>query len=105
MPTYGYGTLYEYRKSRNGKSEVVKALIGQENMNLVKQVRNQVAYLCIRNGFIMLLISLLILSLILTHSAYSNIYQKEESAKTVSNSEDFSMIIKCEKPLQIAPSL
>lgn len=105
MPTYGYGTLYEYRKSRNGTSEVVKALIGQENINLVKQVRNQVAYLCIRNGLVMLLTSLLILSLILTHSAYSNISQKEELTKIVSNSEGFSMVIKCEKPLQVAPSL
>lgn len=105
MPTYGYGTLYEYRKSKNGTSEIVKALIGQENINLVKQVRNQVAYLCIRNGFVMLLTSLLTLSSILTHSAYSNISQKEESTKTVSNNESVSMVIKCEKPMQVAPSL
>lgn len=74
MPTYGYGTLYEYLKANNGTPEIVKALIGQENMNLVKQVKNQVAYLCIRNGFVMLLFSLLLLTALLTHNAYLNMY-------------------------------
>lgn len=95
MPTYGYGTLYEYRKANNGPSEVVKALIGQENMNLVKQVRSQVAYLCIRNGFIMLLVSLLFLSAILVHNSYLNIYQEKETTEAISNDKGFGAVIKC----------
>ncbi|MGM0544572.1 MAG: hypothetical protein ACQERP_11930 [Pseudomonadota bacterium] len=105
MPTYGYGTLYEYRKKENGKSEIVKALIGQENVNLVKQVRNQVAYLCIRNGFVMLLASLLILSVILIHSAYSKVYQTEEPAKNISKNEDVVIVVKCKKSMHVVSPL
>jgi len=95
MPTHGYGTLYEYRKANNGSSEIVKALIGQENINLIKQVRNQVAYLCIRNGFIMLLVSLLLLSTILTHNAYLNIYQVKKESGSISNDKGFGVVIQC----------
>ncbi|MBF7054840.1 hypothetical protein IOC61_16190 [Halomonas sp. KAO] len=105
MPTYGYGTLYEYRKANNGTSEIVKALIGQENMNLVKQVGNQVAYMCIRNGFVMLLFSLLLLSAILTHNAYLNTYQTKETTETISNDKGFDVVIKCNKSMHFVSPL
>ncbi|CUB04734.1 hypothetical protein [Marinomonas fungiae] len=105
MPTYGYGTLYEYRKANNGPSEIVKALIGQENMNLVKQVRNQVAYMCIRNGFVMLLFSLLLLSAIITHNAYLNMYPTKETTEAISNDKGLCVVIKCNKSLHFVPPL
>lgn len=70
MPTYGYGSRFEYLKTNNEKVEIIKALIGQEKINLIKQVRNEVAYQCLRNGFIMLLLSLIIISYTSVLSAY-----------------------------------
>ncbi|MBU2874155.1 hypothetical protein [Marinobacter salexigens] len=70
MPTYGYGSRYEYLKASNERVEGIKALIGQENVNLIKQVRNEVAYQCLRNGFVMLFIALAIISYTSVLSAY-----------------------------------
>lgn len=70
MPTYGYGSRFEYLRSSNERIETIKALIGQENVNLIKQVRNEVAYQCLRNGFIMLFLALAIISYTSVLSAY-----------------------------------
>ncbi|MCB5196916.1 hypothetical protein [Deefgea salmonis] len=70
MPTYGYGSIFEYRKSKNERIEIIKALIGQENINLIKQVNNEIAYQCIRNGFIIFLIALIITSIATIQEAY-----------------------------------
>ncbi|KZM45004.1 hypothetical protein OA92_03870 [Marinomonas sp. SBI22] len=70
MPTYGYGSRFEYLKSRNERVETTKALIGQENVNLIKQVRNEVAYQCLRNGFVSLFIALIVISYTSVLNAY-----------------------------------
>lgn len=70
MPTYGYGSRYESLKASNERVESIKALIGQENVNLIKQVRNEVAYQCLRNGFVLLFVALTIISYTSTLSAY-----------------------------------
>ncbi|WP_146047885.1 hypothetical protein [Zhongshania marina] len=70
MPTYGYGSRYECLKASNERVEGIKALIGQENVNLIKQVRNEVAYQCLRNGFVMLFMALAIISYTSVLSAY-----------------------------------
>ncbi len=70
MPTYGYGSRYEYLKASNKRVECIKALIGQENVNLIKQVRNEVAYQCLRNGFVMLFFALITISYTSVLSAY-----------------------------------
>lgn len=70
MPTYGYGSRFEYLKSKNERVESIKALIGQENVNLIKQIRNEVAYQCLRNGFVMLFLALAVISYTSVLSAY-----------------------------------
>lgn len=70
MPTYGYGSKFEYLKSGNERVEIIKALIGQENINLIRQVRNEVAYQCLRNGFVMLFLALAVIGYISVISAY-----------------------------------
>ncbi len=56
FPTYGYGTdfLLSARKNKQAK---VRALAAQEKINIVRQMRNEAAYQCLRNGFFALLIS------------------------------------------------
>lgn len=71
MPTYGYGSWFEYLKSRNERVEIIKALIGQEKVNLIKQVRNEVAFQCLRNGFVSLFIGLIIISYTSVFNAYA----------------------------------
>lgn len=71
MPMYGYGSWFEYLKSRNERVEITKALIGQEKVNLIKQVRNEVAYQCLRNGFVSLFIGLIIISYTSVLNAYA----------------------------------
>lgn len=76
MPTYGYGSWFEYLKSRNERVEIIKALIGQEKVNLIKQVRNEVAFQCLRNGFVSLFIGLIIIS----YTSVFNVYATSPKA-------------------------
>lgn len=78
MPKYGYGTLFEQKKLENKKLATVRALVGQENINLVKQVRNEVAYLCIRTGLVFLLLALMLVSFTLSQQAYVELKSKSK---------------------------
>ena len=78
MPKYGYGTIFEKEKAQNKKLATIHALVGQENINLVKQVRNEVAYLCIRTGLFFLLLSMLLVCFTLTHQAYLELKKNTE---------------------------
>jgi len=59
LPSYGYGTEFLIQAER-GKRIAVGALASQEKMNLIRHLRNESAYQCLRNGFILLLISALL---------------------------------------------
>ena len=56
LPTYGYGTRF-ILEARAAMKAKVAALIAQENVNIVRQLRNEAAFQCLRNGFLALLIS------------------------------------------------
>lgn len=56
MPTYGFST--DFRVRVKGYQDIVyNALAAQEKVNAVRQVRNEAAYQCIRNGLLLLIIS------------------------------------------------
>lgn len=56
MPTYGYST--DFRVKAKGYQDIVyNALAAQEKVNAVRQVRNEAAFQCIRNGLLLLMIS------------------------------------------------
>lgn len=59
LPSYGYGTVFRIQ-AQCKKKFAVEALACQENMNLIRHLRNESAYQCLRNGFILLLISVLL---------------------------------------------
>jgi len=84
MAKFGYGTVFEYQKYKNEKFSMVHALIGQENTNLIRQVRNEVAYLCIRNGFVLLLISFILFSLTIIHSSHRDYLKNLNQNKIIS---------------------
>lgn len=60
LPTYGFGTNYLVQRKSLGKEIVALALISQEKVNIVRQVRNEASYQCLRNGLILLLVVLVI---------------------------------------------
>lgn len=65
LPKFGYGTQHELLAEKKGVYHLAKVLIQQEDINIVRHLRNETAYQCLRNGFIILLIAL-ILSVFLT---------------------------------------
>jgi len=55
LPTYGYGTDFVI-KAKNDNKIGVSALAAQEKVNTARHLRNEAAYQCLRNGFIIILI-------------------------------------------------
>ena len=58
LPTYGFGTHYLIDKER--PEAVARALVSQETVNIVRHLRNEATYQCLRNGFVLLLAALLL---------------------------------------------
>jgi hypothetical protein len=71
LPSYGYGTDFLIRAQRE-KKIVVQALGCQEKMNLIRHLRNESAYQCLRNGFILLLISVSLFTFSFTISEWTS---------------------------------
>jgi len=59
LPTYGYGTNFDI-KSKNDDNVKVTALAAQEKVNTARHLRNEAAYQCLRNGFLILWVSLVL---------------------------------------------
>jgi|GEM_PF-1038567 len=60
LPTYGFGTNYLAQRKISGKEIIALALISQEKINIVRHLRNEASYQCLRNGLVLLLIALVI---------------------------------------------
>lgn len=58
-PSYGYGAEFLWRAQKN-KTEYIIALEAQKTMNIVRHIRNEAAFQCLRNGAVFLLISLIL---------------------------------------------
>lgn len=59
LPKYGYGTIHELRAEEEGVCYLAEVLIQQEDINIVRHLRNEAAYQCLRNGFFLLLVALI----------------------------------------------
>lgn len=57
LPKFGYGTHFEINKNSN---TLVSALIGQEKVNILRHIRNELSFMSLRNGFLLIFISLLL---------------------------------------------
>lgn len=57
LPKYGYGTNYLLQLQETGKKVLAKNLYLQEKMNIIRHIRNEATYQCIRNGLLLLLIA------------------------------------------------
>lgn len=60
LPTFGYGTHHQIKVKAEGVAYLSRALYCQEKMNIVRQLRNEAAYQSLRNGFVTLIIAILI---------------------------------------------
>ena len=60
LPLYGYGTQHELLVEEKGACHFAEVLILQEDINIVRHLRNEAAYQCLRNGFLLLLTALII---------------------------------------------
>ena len=60
LPRFGYGTIHELELEKKGASYLAEALVFQEKINIIRQLRNESSYQCLRNGFFVLLIALII---------------------------------------------
>jgi len=76
MPKYGFGTHFRHKLAKDEINTLVYALIGQEQVNLIRQMRNETAYLNLRNGFLLLIITLVLVPLysILKHTFLFDAY-------------------------------
>ncbi len=61
LPTYGYGTDFVI-KAKNDNKIRITALAAQEKINTARHLRNEAAYQCLRNGFIIILIPVVLLA-------------------------------------------
>ncbi len=66
LPTYGYGTHHLINTAKDGDTYLSEALYAQEQMNIIRQLRNESAYQSLRNGFFMLLLALSISVILLS---------------------------------------
>ena len=82
LPTYGFGTLFLLKK-KESDDVVVSSLVSQEKVNIVRQLRNESAYQCLRNGLLLLLPALLIYSIasVTSHSDPKKKVQLVENPK------------------------
>lgn len=60
LPTYGYGSHHRLKEKSEGKKYLAVALYSQEKMNIIRHLRNEAAYQSLRNGFLVLLLALVI---------------------------------------------
>ncbi|KJF76320.1 hypothetical protein UA45_19220 [Morganella morganii] len=62
LPKFGYGTYFEINKDRDF---LIKAISGQEKINIIRYMRNELSYMSLRNGFLLILIAIILCLIIL----------------------------------------
>ena len=60
LPKFGYGTMHELRAEKKDVMHLASVLFLQEEINIIRHLRNEAAYQCLRNGFLLLLAALII---------------------------------------------
>jgi len=66
--TFGYGTHHEVEFKANGAEYLSLALLRQEKVNIIRQLRNEAAYQSLRNGFFVLFVALILSVVVLLRS-------------------------------------
>lgn len=62
LPKYGYGTAFEINKCTY---VLVSALLSQEKVNMLRHMRNELAFMSLRNGFLIIFVALLLCIVVL----------------------------------------
>ncbi|PNQ69003.1 hypothetical protein C1141_06345, partial [Vibrio agarivorans] len=62
LPKYGYGTAFEISKCTH---VLIRSLLSQEKVNEIRYVRNELAFISLRNGFLIIFIALLLCIVVL----------------------------------------
>lgn len=57
LPKFGYGTDFEINKNSD---ILISSLISQEKVNILRHIRNELSFMSLRNGFLLMFISLLL---------------------------------------------
>ena len=60
LPTFGYGTAYLINLKNDATTCLTESLYCQEQMNIVRHLRNESAFQALRNGFFLLFLALII---------------------------------------------
>lgn len=64
LPKFGYGTNFEYNKS---SVTLVTSLIGQEKINIIRHFRNELSFMSLRNGFLLIFMALFLCVIVLSN--------------------------------------
>ena len=59
LPSFGYGTMFTLEAKRD-RIKIPEALVAQELMNIVRHLRNEAAYQCLRNGILCLFMAVIL---------------------------------------------
>lgn len=68
LPTFGYGTQHEMELKKEGDKYLAFALLAQEKVNIIRQLRNEAAYQSLRNGFLILFAALFLSIIVLVNA-------------------------------------
>lgn len=66
MPKFAYGSYFEMSKN---SATLIKAIIGQEKVNMLRYIRNELSYMTLRNGFLLILLALILCLFVLAGAA------------------------------------
>jgi len=75
LPKFGYGARFQLIKCQE---KYAKALLGMEKINILRHQRNECAYMCLRNGFLIItatLLSVIVYYLINLFTTHQLVYQ------------------------------
>lgn len=62
LPKFGYGTYFEINKNT---ATLARSLIGQEKVNTLRHIRNELSFMSLRNGFLLVLTALFLCVIVL----------------------------------------
>lgn len=74
LPRFGYGSYFEMNIDRGS---LIKSIAGQEKVNMIRHMRNELSYMSLRNGFLLILFALSLCLLVLGSGFFANQFRFE----------------------------
>ncbi len=74
LPKFGYGTYFEMHRTRGS---LIKAVIGQEKVNMIRHIRNELSYISLRNGFLLILLALILCLCVFASTIFMGYFKPE----------------------------